>query len=795
MLFCVFTVATVLIADPATAQDEAVLEEIVVTAQRREQNLQEVPVSVTVFSGEDIQLGNINSMSGYMHLTPNVSFSEDSELGGSRGVNIGIRGVSDVKSGENSVVNGIGIYLDEFSVTSFPSGSINPFLPDMERIEILRGPQGTYFGRNSLGGALNLTTTPPGDYFEADFGAEARSYDTRGTVGRGTLMLNVPLSETFATRGLLFYEDGSGKVENIDPNGVGTGHEYFMGRLTGLWTPNDKLSVKLMAMYTNEDQDGDEIVPSGVWNVDTVDGYQLGVSNLTEAVNPYSIGFWPDNQDTVSRDLREFTKNEGWIGVLKLGYEVADGMLLKVISGVIDAEQARRLDNDLLGGWDSFSREWERDGTSYSTELRLELSRERFDWTTGILYADDDQDQNNLVLAGTQTADPVGPLGPDPNGVSLLPPIPPNFCFLCDQKRFRLQSAALFTDFTWRATDDLELIVGGRYTRDQVDTRLDNYGFIYPDLTLMATASGEQDFDDFSPRVGARVNINDDVNVYALVSKGYKAGGTSLGFNADPVNVPLPPVIAEPFKEETVWNYELGLKSEWFNRRLRINAAAFYMDWSNFQLEVFRFLVPGNLQSKFALTANVEESEAAGAEVEFAAAITDRFTLSGGLGYLDTEITKSNPQELSGGFIVDLVGLDLPKSPRWTANAIGEYRWPMSTNEAWVRAEYIYRDSQMSNIEALTWEQTRGQFLPNHGTAAFLPATPDGYPFVAPSYSLVNLRTGLDWGNFRVMLYVENLFDEDYYTGTAEAFSISGIRLRVNPRGYGFTLSYRYGAQ
>jgi iron complex outermembrane receptor protein len=790
-------VLAALIALPSAAlgREGLMLEEIVVTAQRREQNLQEVPISVTAFSGTDLLLGNIDSVDEYFSLTPNVSFSADGEHGGSRGVEIGIRGVNDLKSGENSVINSIGIYLDEFSVVSVPSGNINPFLPDMERIEVLRGPQGTYFGRNSLGGALNLTTRSPTDTFEGRVTFEGNVYDTRGEMGSGTLMLNVPISENFLTRGVFYYEDSSGKVRNINPDGVGTGHEYLMGRVTALWTPTERTTVRAMVLYTEEEQEGDEIVTSGVWNVDTVDGYALGVTNLTEAVDPEGIGFWPDNQERVSRDHDEFTDNESLIAVLNIRHELSDGVVLKSITGVIDGEQARLFDDDLVGGWDNFFRQGEREGTSYSTELRLEVARESYDWIFGVLYANDDQEQANQVLAGSNTAAPIGPLGPDPAGVVLLPPLPPGLCFLCDEKDFELESVAVFTDYTWHALPRLDLTVGGRYTHDEVSTAVDNFGVIFPDITLIGTASGEQTFDDFSPRFAARYALTDDLSVYGVISKGYKAGGTSLGFNADPVNVPLPPVIAEPFEEETVWNYELGFKSEWFDRRLRVNASAFYLDWSDLQLEVFRFLVPGNLQSKFALTTNIEEAEAIGFELEFAAAVTEHFSLAGGVGYLETEIERSGPQELSGGFIVNLEGLDIPKSPPVTANLVGEYRWPVARGEAWIRTEYIHRDGHMSNIEALVWEQTRGQFVPNRGMGAFLPATPGGFPFKTPDYDLVHLRAGYEWNDFTVSFYVNNLFDEEYYTGTAEDFSITGIRIRPNPRTFGAILSYQFGAR
>src|SRR5271169_2209632 len=150
---------------PARPAETGALAEVVVTAQRRTENLQEVPISVTAFTGDVLEKTRVTGATGYLSQTPNVSFTEDKQSG-SRGIDVAIRGINDLVSGENAFVNSVGIYIDEFSVASVPNGLANPFIPDMERVEVLRGPQGTYFGRNSLGGALNLTTHEPTDKYE-----------------------------------------------------------------------------------------------------------------------------------------------------------------------------------------------------------------------------------------------------------------------------------------------------------------------------------------------------------------------------------------------------------------------------------------------------------------------------------------------------------------------------------------------------------------------------------------------------------------------------------------------------
>ena len=794
------------------------LEEIVVTAQRREQNLQEVPISVTAFTGEVIDRANIRGAIDFIALTPNVSFTEDGQAG-SRGLGIAVRGVNNLVGGENAVVNSIGIYLDEFSVASIPTQVANPFLPDMERVEVLRGPQGTYFGRNSLGGALNLTTRSPTDRLEGEIMVGGETYEDAGDQFNLTGILNVPVSESFRLRGVLYYEDSSGFVENVCatgasasdcplavennfvPNGAkDSGHEYFMGRLKARWDIGEHTGLDLTFIYSDEEQGHDENIPSGVLDLDTIN--TLGVDT---AVDP-GTGFWPDNRNKLSHDRAEENKLGSVLAILNVQHQFNDSLVLKSITGVLDAEQTRVFDQDLIGGFDTLGRDNSYDGLSWSTELRLEASTERMQLTVGALYSEDDQEQKNFVKTGPGLAPPhsIGDF------TLLLPPWPADLGLGFNEKNFEVSSIAAFADLTWQLTDKMDLIAGGRYTHDEVDTDVLGFGLAptccfpgTPDFNPFAffqsfinienpLASGSESFDDFSPRFGVRYSISDDVNVYGIVSKGYKAGGTSLGTVEDVPGVRMP--FVRPFDEETLWNYELGVKSEWLDRRLRVNAAVFYQDWDDMQFETFRFLRPGLLSPVIEQTINIDSAEATGLEIEVLAVPTEGLTVSAGLGYLDTEIKEAEPVELTGGFLVNLEGLALPKAPELTASVVADYRRPIGEHEAWIRGEYVHRDGQYSDIEALTNRQTRGPF-PN-----LLPAIvtrevgPGEFPYRTPDYDVFNLRAGYDMASWSFAIYVQNLTDEEYYTGTQENFGVSGIRLRPHPRTYGATMGYRFGS-
>jgi iron complex outermembrane recepter protein len=808
--------ALLLCADCGTTQS-AQLEEVIVTAQRREQNLQEVPVSATVFSGIEIDRANIRSAAEYLALTPNVSFTEDGQAG-ARGLGIAIRGVNNLVSGENAVINSVGIYFDDFSVASTPAQVANPFLLDMERIEILRGPQGTYFGRNSLGGVISVTSRTPDDQLGGRIILGGENYEHAGEQYNITGIANMPVSDNLALRAVAYYENSSGLVENICATGASaercsiaaansyvpngskdSGHDYYMGRIKVAWAPRDSTFIGGTLMYSDQDQGHDENIPSGIIDLDTLNTFGLG-----EATDPRT-GYWPDNRNQLSHDRPEKNKLQTWLAILKLQQDLGGDKVLKWISGVQDARLKRLFDNDLVGGADNVVRNNNYDGTSWSSELRLDTTGDRVDWTVGVLYADDDQKQKNDVFTG------VGPsAGHDldpPMGVFVLPGFAPGLGLGQNQKRFKLESMAAFADTTIRLTERLELIAGGRYTRDWVENDLQAFGVrptccfpFSPDYpgppgpeffasfinVLNPAANDKQTFDDFSPRAGLRYQISEGASVYTLASKGYKAGGTSLG-NSPEIG---DPAYAGPFDQETLWNYELGLKSEWLERRLRVNAALFYLDWDDMQFESFRALRAGPAAPVVEQTINIGGAHSVGGELELLLVPGENLTLSTGIGYQDSQIDSSETVILTGDYEVDLEGLETPKAPKWTVSAIAEYRTQLGAGEGWLRLEYIYREGQYSDIEAVANQQTLG---PAPATGLSRPIGPNEFPYRTPDYDLFNLRAGFDTSSWNLVLYVQNLTDEKYYTGTQANFGASGIRLRPHPRVFGFSLAYNFG--
>ena len=807
--------ATVMITPMALAQDDRVLEEIIVTAQRREQSLQEVPVAVTAFTGEALEVANITEAAQYLDLTPNVSYTEDGQVG-SRGISIAMRGVSNINTDESSFIQSIGVYLDEFSVASVGQGTVNPQLQDLERIEVLRGPQGTYFGRNAVGGALNLTTRKPQPEFDASMSVGTRRFEGASEQHDVSAMVNLPVSDAFMLRGVAYFEDSGGLVENIVPGGGDSGHEYTMLRVSARMMLDETTTVDLMLMQTDENQGMDENVPSGVWDTDSVDTFKFRgpTGGLQAPVDP-GTGFWPDNRNKAGRTpIGEFTDNTTSVAILKLSRELSDTMTLNWISGWIDTDTERLFDNDLVPEHVVF-REQTREGTSFSTELRLDITSDAFDWTIGAMYARDEKEIDSNVQMGTNlTVNGVNhnpPCNGAPEdfcnsflgggGIGAFPPIGLNsafgrpVCLGCSLDGFELTSVAVFTDMTWHMSDRFDFTLGGRYTSDEVSNTYLPLGISgaprWPDSPQI---DSEDTYTDLSPRIAFSYDLNDQATVYATVSRGYKAGGVSLGRNGNDNSA-----VIEAFEPEILTNYEVGVKSELFDGRARLNAAVFLLDWKDLQLETFFFLVPGDVTSNVELTINVRNARATGLEAELAALVSENITITGGIGVIDTEILSDDVARLSGNLFVNLKGEPLPRAPELTFSMAADYEFTLDQWDGWARLEWIYKDSQFSTIEDVTYLQTSGVTIyadPDdlESWSAQVPSRTDGFPFRTPEADIFNLRAGVHINEcWEIVAYIENLTDEKYYTGTGENFGFSGFRLRPHPRIWGAKVNYKFG--
>ena len=751
--------ATVVLAgigygNAAIAQDDSlVLEEIVVTAQRREENLQDVPISVTAYGAEGIEKSVIKEGADYLMMTPNVGYSEDGE-GGSRSLNISIRGVSNITLDGIATANSIGYYLDELSVGSVAQGTINPQLHDMERIEILRGPQGTYYGRNAVGGAINMTTKKPDEdpYWEASgfFG----NFDTWGLEAIG----NLPISDGLMARAVVAHEQSDTGIENINPVGNDPFYEYRMGRLAIRALVTDATTFDLSIAHTLEDEGGDISIPSGILDLDTISIFGFPSADAAIDTGP---GFYPQNDSIQDRDTRERNEKDFTIFNARITTDF-DNMQFKSITGYVDSAFVRESDLDGISleiGPLPLRRFNDYDARAFSQEFRLQSAGDsNMDWTVGAYYAKDEFERVNqiqILAKGAPSGPPVGFINSNVG----------NFDF---------ETTALFGEVTWHASDTVDLVVGGRFSQD--DITASEIDFNRGPAPLVDSV----DDTNFSPRAVLRYMPGDDMTWYGSVSKGYKAGGTDVSGGSRTVGA--------PFEAEDLISYEIGFKSRLADGRVALNGAVFALDWDDFQVQTNRLEDPNDISSAISTTQNAEAASAFGVEAEFMALLAEDVTVGLNVGYLDSEFDDYRDAVLKGETnglpnVIDVTGQVLPRSPEWTYSANFDWGFDVGANaDGFFHVDWAYTDEQYSDIEAIG--SLVGETV--NGDAFNLP----DFPYRIDSYSVVNVSAGIEWPNFRIGAYVKNAGDEQYYTGTADNFGAAGIRLKPHFRTWGIRFTY-----
>lgn len=720
--------------DPAVAQEaenpaiggtgkQGALEEIIVTAQRREESLQDVPISVSVLRAEDISRNMIRDVGDYLAITPNVSFT----TAGTRDEReIAIRGVSNNIGGIDRLDQTLGLFVDGFSIGLVTN---NPHLQDVDRIEVLRGPQGTFFGRGASGGAINIKRKQPGPDFFAEFTAEYGRDDTWSTAGT----VNLPVVPgKFHLRTNVYSAGSDGFVENVNPTGGSSDYDYEYFRVATRWLITDRLTADLAFDYTDEKHGLPALIASGILGPFGRSVFGSGPA-LLEGLEPY-----PENTTDVNHDLRSRRSNEYYTLTMHLDYEL-DNLKITSITGYIDRQFERVSDVDHTS-LDFIRQEWQQEDKSFSQELRIASGRTgRWDWLVGGFFAKDNPDiplSRVTVGADNFFGAPAGTV-----------------IFLADRGQ-ESTSWAAFGQVNFRLTDRLTLTTGGRYSADDIEKFDSTAG---PDTRSTS-------FTDFSPHFAVSYDVSSDLMVYGSVSKGYKAGGLQL-------NPQLP---RKTFDEEVIWNYEAGLKSEFLARRLRLNAAAFYMDWSDLQVNS-QIAVQDPDTGAFVFirgVGNAAEATNKGFELDINALPLSNLQLGAGVGYLNARFDKYDDAFLIGG-VFDLSGERLAQAPEWTANAHAHYTRDLGDGmQLFVRGEWNYRSSAVPNVQ-------------DHSES--------GFPFRSPAFDVWNFRLGFATDHFSVVGFVENVFDEQFFTTTADNGFLSGVGIQPSRRMYGVRVNVHTG--
>jgi len=607
----------VLGAPPAVSQE---LEEIVVTAQKRSESLQDVPLSITAFSGSEVRNLGIDSTLDLALYTPSLTMGQNS--GDGDFPFISIRGVSqrdfsDINESPSAV------YIDEFYKANLIGLDQQVF--DMERVEVLRGPQGTLYGRNATGGLIHYVTAKPGETTNGYLDL------TGGEYGRLKLegALGGPLTERLGARLSFLRHEYDGWVQNTQGED-GNALEATALRAQLRYQATDDLTLSLMVQRAENDNDAGDLF-SHVSADDPPPTFR-SVPNIGE---PGFAGFIEptpgDPRDTHSnRDV--FLETEQTTAVGRIEWQLGDLELVSV-TGYEETSKDASFDSDAT----PFERgtEVHPNGEQFSQELRLAGESDALSWLVGLYYFDYDVDGSQSRCA--------------PGGcASNRPPV------LYD---LATEPYAVFANGDLALSESLSLTLGLRYTQEDKEYSLDNQdtGLVFNTATVGDLAELDDDNVDFNVRLNWRPS--DEVLAYGGISRGHKAGLFNLGFTAGANAIPGIPVDGE-----TITAYELGVKTSLLDGRGRLNAAVFYYDYEDSQ--AFQF--DGTTLSAQAFNS---DAEIAGAELELALSPIEGLDLMANVTYMDAELKD-----------VVLFGLQevdtaMPLTPDWQTNVLARYRW------------------------------------------------------------------------------------------------------------------------
>lgn len=673
-----------LYSTPGASQSDRgfTLQEITVTARRTEESLQSTPIAITAVSGAELEERGATRIDAVGDFAPNVNFSFGGTSSGSTSAAVMfIRGV-----GQNDFLPttepGVGLYVDGVYYGRTVGSLID--LLDLERVEVLRGPQGTLFGRNTIGGAILLTTTDPGD----EFGGKVRIGTGTDSLMDGFIALDAPVSNTLKARFSFGIRKQDGYVERTDGTDLGD-TDTFTGMTKWLWSPSDKVHVTFAGDYAKSDENGSPLVFAAMTETATfprVASLDAGCPGLTDgAVPPPGIPDQPAvpmiQDDRCANDLQArgpFRNNgtfplestvENWGTSLKVAADVTDNLQFKSISAYRDIRWtgARDADNTPLTILHTL---YDVQGGQFSQELQLTYQTEPLIGVFGLYYFE-------------QTSDDIAT-------VELNPP-PPGIQRDSDNNKVDNNSWAVFTQWTYNVTDKLSITGGGRYTEDDKGSYPDQFDLSTPNNKQVAVRWYRDTFSSFTPSGSIAYRWTDNAMTYVSYSEGFKGGGWNSHFNDPPLSAAEQASLQE-FRPEEAQTVELGTKLE-FADTVRLNLAVFTSDYTDMQV-TYRgpFRVPPAMSGVAPFITNAGKASIDGAEAELTWQLSPQWSIDASMGYLDATIDRLQSQPLAiipPGLVA---GNRLPFAPEWQGHVGVEYSAHAGTMVIRPRVDASYQD-------------------------------------------------------------------------------------------------------
>lgn len=718
-----------------TSAYSATLEEVIVTAQKREQSIQDVGIAVTALNETRLLDAQVNTVQDLQYLAPGLTIGESFGF-----AQIMIRGVGT----DNPFAGGdpsVAMHVDGV-VIGQPSAQLGTLF-DVQRIEVLRGPQGTLYGRNNTGGSLNVITHKP---------TEELSGYGRLTGGNDALIqfegaVGGPITEQLQGRVAVKVEERDGYGMNLFNGNDIDDASRQSGRVQLQWLPADNLDILLAAQYHRENDTN--YVPKfrDASFPDT----------MNPALMPQPVGVpRADNPRDIITDTPIQNQREQWSVTGTVNWELNDRFKMTSITNFQETSKEPQEDFDFTGE-PRFSKAGLIDTSQFSQELQLHFQSGRLHGLLGLYYFNEEIESDNRLLSNAALVP----------GLNDAINIADESLSLQFRGTVNIEAAAVFASVNYDITDRITLEFGGRLSYENRKGFSDRIKT--PSPFSPTTFAEEGSFNDFTPKAGIQWNATEDLMLYFSYTEGFKSGILIAG-QSNPLLDP-----------ETVEAFEVGAKGTFLNNRLQLNAAGFIYDYTD--LQVGRTLpAPGGFTTIFE---NAAEAEVTGAELEAEWLVTERFFLQGTVTYLDAtfeDFLTRDPFELTrqffGGPVAEpeqLAGKSLLQAPEWAWTLRGEYRFdiPPVMDTQWqgrLGLEVAFKDDVFftpQNVEALGQSST----------------------------TVVNANLAFASSNekWTLNLWGKNLTDKLIYTGS---FVINTTRSNAGmlapPRTFGATLGYNF---
>jgi iron complex outermembrane receptor protein len=748
------------------------LDEVVVTARRFEERLQETPVSVSTFTAEELEERMILSTEDLDLVTPNLAFTNDTTLAGNNNSsNIFIRGVGQTDP-TSTVDPGVGLYIDDVYMGQSIGGTLD--FRDIDNVQVLRGPQGTLFGKNSVGGAILLTTVEPGD----SFGGNVRAGVGSDALTDVFLAFDAPFSDAVKSRFSFGTRQQDGYVTRVQTGeDLGdTNNWTATGKL--VFTPSESFKGKIQMDYTKADENGIPFVFAAMTESATfpiIASRDAGCPGAT--FPPPGIPVPMIDDDRCGNDFQNKgpynnngtypieSKLTSWGTSLHLDFALSDSWDLVSVTAYreLQWEGIRDADNTPLT---ILHTDYDSDGDQLSEELRLAYTSGRVQGTAGLFYFEENIDD----IVYVQLNDPAPGVQED-----------------SDNNITDNSSWAVFTQWNFDLTEQFAVTVGGRYTEDTKASTPDQFNYINPDAKYLPVEKYEATFDNTSLMASLKYAFNDDAMVYLSYSEAFKGGGWNSHFNTCQILEPCatqlglvpgtPPYLnaeaaaaayatgIHSFGPEEAVTVEAGFKLDLADNTLRLNGAIFTTDYDELQFTYRSGVAP--------YLANAGKASIDGYELEMTWLPLGNWTIQAGIGALDTRIDEL--RTLSIVQIGDLVGNDLPFAPELKYNVGIGYsgtlggRWTFAPRVDFVHSDKAYWDA--GNTEEIA---------------------------VDSDYSIVNAAVvfGPEAGPWRLRASVTNATDEVYSTGGNSSLTTGSGYAEIayaRPREYFLYVDWDFG--